>query len=148
MSLLVYFTFPLLTQQNGFLEILPHIFLFVFFTQLSRLLAEVYNTSWRFAYIREYLRLIGSDLISGSVFIFIEIFIFSDFISGDYTTTLVECNILATLVGRFVYQLFYIKVKHTGKEDQGKIPVAIIGAEGIGENRILPHPRPPSMQLN
>ena len=127
-SLLVYFTFTLLAQQNGFLEILPHIFLFVFFTQLTRLLAEVYNTSWRFAYIPEYLRLIGSDLISGSIFIFIEFFIFSDFISIDYTTTQLECNILATLVGRFVYQLFYIKEKHVGKKDQNKIPVAIIGA--------------------
>jgi Predicted nucleoside-diphosphate sugar epimerases len=137
LGLVIFFTFPSLLQKLNLAAILPHLFLFIVFTQIARLLAGGYNTSWRYAYIYEYLRLIGSDLISGSLFVIVQLFIFSGFIPADYSSTLVECNIITTLIGRFIYQLIYINNNHNANSkdmNAPKIPIAIIGA---GNNAAL-----------
>ena len=116
---------------------------FIFF---SRFLIKMYASLWRYANYRTYTKIIVADFCGAVAFYLVGLFIDLIGIFDRHVRLAIEgvalitsINLLATLVSRFLYQLFYAyeerqyDKKHISETDNSnKINVAILGAGNIG----------------
>lgn len=119
---------------------------FMLFTciMIIRFLLCIYNSLWRYANTKTYLKIMISDTVGGSFFVLIgrEYNEFS--IGFAYSVVAVMLIMMTTLASRFTYQYLYASMKRAKKEkehrqemkaqgrDLNKINVAIVGAGNMG----------------
>jgi|GEM_PF-37159 len=119
------------------------VFLIVFLIG-GRLVAKVYSSIWRYANENTYIRLILSDLIMEFLYILQGQFLSVGYLGLGYSLLTFQFIILATVLSRFVYQLYYAK-RNKRKEDSLEVPeqmkashpihkidIAIVGAGNVG----------------
>lgn len=116
---------------------------FIFF---SRFLIKMYASLWRYANYRTYTKIIVADFCGAVAFYLVGLFIDLTGIFERHVRLAIEgvalitsINLLATLVSRFLYQLFYAyeerqydKKNISETDNSNKINVAILGAGNIG----------------
>ena len=111
---------------------------FLLLNILVRIIFGIYRSMWRYADTMPYVKLLISDIISGSVFYILGRLNKSVAIGFAYTVVVMMLNYIITIVSRFSYQIIYA---YSGaREDKrsdnnsniNKINIAIVGAGNIG----------------